>query len=201
MEAAQQQLDDLVRRYQHRVGFFAAKVRRSLMLGSRWDDDLISAGYWGLFKALSNRRLDAHENELSAYVSQRIHGAVLDEARMCITRTSGRELTLDGRGDEERGDEGAPAWLVAGERPPRNDPEELASQSWKRAAVQSALDGLEDSERRVLLAYMEGASLNEIAETEGISTGTMQVRFQKVSRALRARAPELRRILLDQDDV
>lgn len=185
MEAARQQTEDLAHRYQHRVRFFVRKVRFSFMLSSRWDDDLVSAGYWGLFKALDNRRPDAHEKELSAYVSQRIHGAVLDEARACMARGHARELTLD---DGTHGE-------------PRSDPEELAARRWKRAAIQAALDGLEAADRRIVVAYMEGSSLAEIAQSESISPSTMQMRFQKVSRGLRARVPELRRILLDQDEL
>ena len=37
-------------------------------LAELWRGDLTSAGYWGLLKAIQNRRTDAHECELSAYV-------------------------------------------------------------------------------------------------------------------------------------
>jgi RNA polymerase sigma factor (sigma-70 family) len=191
------QLDELARRYQHRVGFFARKVQRSFMLGSRWHDDLISAGYWGLFKALSNRRPDAHERELSAYVSRRIHGAVIDQARSCINQVLVREGTLPVAEDEAREEIPSPVggfWLFG---PQCDDPEKQALRSWKRDAVREALARLEPGFRRIMLAYMEGASLAEIAEEEGIAVGTMQVRFGKLTRQLRARAPELRRILLD----
>ena len=71
----------LAQHYRHRVSFFAHKVARRYLLGNRWEDELVSAGYWGLAKALGNRRPDATSRELSAYVSQRILGAVI--ARNC----------------------------------------------------------------------------------------------------------------------
>jgi len=82
------QLDELVERFRHRVRYFARRVEVRFGLDPQWHDDLISAGYWGLFKALRNRRPDAHERELSAYVSQRVEGAVIDEARRALSQVS-----------------------------------------------------------------------------------------------------------------
>ena len=197
-QSAECQLDLLVRRYAHRVKFFANKVDRNFRLGARWNDDLISAGYWGLFKALRNRRPEAHEQELSAYVSIRIHGAIIDAARHCINRVLNRELEVGTPGEDESWRETevncesiwpTGAWLAS--------PEEGTSRRWKRSAVRRALDRLQPEQRRVILSYMDGASLNEIARDEGVATATMQVRFSKLSRQLRVQAPELRRILLD----
>lgn len=198
MEAAEQQLEILARRYQHRVPFFANKVRRSFMLGPGWSDDLISAGYWGLFKALRNRREDAQERELSAYVSKRIHGAVMDAARTGLSQLRHREPLFLSRMDDEGASastlhERAEQWL----RDPAADPEELAADSWRQSAIHEALASLEPAERRVVHAYMEGASLCEIAREQGVPAGTLQARFRKLTRRLRASAPELRRILLD----
>ncbi|MBW2229171.1 MAG: sigma-70 family RNA polymerase sigma factor [Deltaproteobacteria bacterium] len=200
MEAAEQQLDILARRYEHRVVFFANKVRRSFMLGPGWSDDLISAGYWGLFKALRNRRPDAHEKELSAYVSKRIHGAVMDAARTELSQLRHREL----RSSFSEDDDGHPVSTleaIAAHRiqDPGAGPEALAVAVWRRTAIGNALTSLEPAERRVVLAYMEGASIGEIARDEGVPTGTLQARFRKLTRRLRAKFPELRRILLDAE--
>ena len=70
------ELDLLVDRFAHRVRYFAQRVERRFGLDPTWRDDLISAGYFGLLKALRNRRPEAHAHELSAYVSKRVEGAV-----------------------------------------------------------------------------------------------------------------------------
>jgi RNA polymerase sigma factor (sigma-70 family) len=204
----QEQVDLLVRRYAHRVEFFAGQVQRRFMIGTRWWDDLVSAGYWGLFKALRNRRPDAHERELSAYVSRRIHGAVIDEARQCLTRSSRTEvvggaelhgLNTQGRELNTAGMNGA--WEAPTAFSDGRNPEQMAARSWKRTAIAQALDTLQPHERDVMVSYMRGDTLSEIAKSQGVSAGTMQVRFQKLSRMLRARAPKLRRILLDSEAV
>jgi DNA-directed RNA polymerase specialized sigma subunit len=71
------ELEELVQRFDHRVKFFARGIEVRFGLGMQWRDDLISAGYWGLLKALRNRRADAHEHELSAYVSRRTEGSAI----------------------------------------------------------------------------------------------------------------------------
>lgn len=188
MEVDRDEAERLARTYEHRVPFFAAKVERSFMLGTRWNDDLVSAGYWGLAQALRNRRPDAHERELSAYVSQRIIGAVIDEARSCLRRHSGRE---GGPTPEEL----EPAELLAIEDV--RSPEEESIRRCRSDQLGRALEVLSIEQRRVVDAYMAGSSFREIARAEGIASGTMQVRFQKIGRTLRARSPELRRILTD----
>ena len=65
MDSDDEQLEQLARDYEHRVGFFARKVARSYVLGERWQDELESAGYWGLAKALKNRRTQI-TNEIRA---------------------------------------------------------------------------------------------------------------------------------------
>jgi len=200
VDLADYQLEDLARRYEHRVGFFASKVQRTYMLGSRWSDDLVSAGYWGLFKALKNRRPDAHESELSAYVSKRIHGAVMDAARNCITHAVKRELSVGTPGEEERDeDDTSQAWQTLAACSDDADPEQRTARSWQESAIREALMKLDPAEHRVILAYMEGASMSEIARDEGVAIGTMQGRFQRLARMLRSKHPELRRILLDVD--
>jgi RNA polymerase sigma factor (sigma-70 family) len=192
------QSEDLARRYEHRVGFFATKVQRTYMLGSRWDDDLVSAGYWGLFKALQNRRPDAHEKELSAYVSKRIHGAVMDAARNCINQVLRRELSVGTPGEEDHdGDDSSLAWQTLAACSDGADPEQTTAKTWQETAIREALMKLDSTERRIIIAYMEGASMSEIAREEGVAVGTMQGRFQRLARMLRSKHPELRRILLD----
>jgi RNA polymerase sigma factor (sigma-70 family) len=198
VDAGEQQLEILARRYQHRVPFFANKVRRSFMLGPGWSDDLISAGYWGLFKALRNRRPDADERELSAYVSKRIHGAVMDAARTELSQLRHRSLRPVSDGLEADADvPGLEQAAVHQVEDAHEDPEAIALTICRRSAIEDALATLEPEERRVVQAYMEGASLSEIAREEGVATGTLQARFRKLTRRLRASSPGLRRILLD----
>jgi RNA polymerase sigma factor (sigma-70 family) len=200
MDLADHQLELLARRYEHRVGFFASKVQRTYMLESRWNDDLVSAGYWGLFKALQNRRPDAHEKELSAYISKRIHGAVIDAARTCINQVMRREFAVGTPGEEDRDEEdGSASWQTWGVCSEAADPEQTAEKTWQATAIEAALNKLGPDERRVIIAYMEGASISEIAREEGVAVGTMQGRFQRLARLLRSKHPELRRILLDRD--
>jgi len=206
---AEIELDELTRRYAHRVQYFTGQVQRRYMLGDRWRDELVSAGYWGLFKALRNRRADAHERELSAYVSRRIEGAVIDEARTCLSQSTRTEATSgfqlhgieepDVRTRDVRPGESvhAMADYVGGEAVP--DPEHIVEQRRRRSAIDHALASLEPEQRAVLRAYMEGDSLSEIARAHGVSPGTMQSRFEKLARRVRAKAPRLRRVLLDVD--
>jgi len=200
MTAVEFQTNQLARRYEHRVGFFARKVQRSFMLGTRWSDDLISAGYWGLFKALENRRPEAHDRELSAYVSQRIHGAVIDAARACISRLANREFCAGAPGQEDREDPFAECGSAAWQMDERVlDPERLVGDSRKQGVIREALAGLSSDERETLYAYMDGSSLSEIARAQSVSLPTLRARFKKTTRKLRAQAPALRRLLLDQD--
>ena len=77
------------------------------------------------------------------------------------------------------------------------DPEQTTAKTWQETAIREALMNLESSERRIIMAYMDGASMSEIAREEGVAVGTMQGRFQRLARMLRSKHPELRRILLD----
>jgi RNA polymerase sigma factor (sigma-70 family) len=199
MQVQECQLDELARRFEHRVGFFTNDVQRRYQMGSRWQDELVSAGYWGLFKALRNRRPEAADGELSAYVSQRIHGAVIDAARSCLTRDQRGEVVVEEPGSESTwvqvDGRGQGRWRADG---PSDNPEEMAGRAWQQATVSRALGHLPPNEHRMMRAYMEGSSLTEIARAEGIALGTANDRFRKLARKLKARAPELRRILLDE---
>jgi RNA polymerase sigma factor (sigma-70 family) len=200
MTVVEPEIDELARRYEHRVGFFAHKVQRRFVLGTRWSDELISAGYWGLFKALENRRPDAHDRELSAYVSQRIHGAVIDAARACLNQLAKRELCAGVPGQEDRQDLFAECGSVAWQMDEGAlDPERLVGDSRKRGVIRAALELLSSDERETLYAYMEGASLSEIARAQSVSLPTLRARFKRTTRKLRAKAPSLRRVLLDQE--
>lgn len=187
------ELDELVERFRHRVGFFARRVEARFGLGPQWRDDLISSGYWGLLKALRNRRPDAHEKELSAYVSKRVEGAVLDEARRILTRLSSHtECVLD---DFEAGlssDSPSLDWVLDRARP---DPEELADQAGRWKTIEESINHLGRDHRRLLMAYASGRSLAEIARRDGSSPARLQNQMTQITRAIRARSPELRRLL------
>lgn len=191
--------EQLAQNYKHRVGFFARKISRSYLMGERWIDELESAGFWGLAKALSNRRPEASEREFSAYVSQRIAGAVLDEARSCMTRSVQREVIAAPMMDSSDADEmgGAPGWIARLATNPADSPEEAMSSGRMLDEIDQALDRLTVDQRRWLVLYMHGASLREIADEEGVALGTMRVRFQKAARVLRGKTPHLRRLLRD----
>ncbi len=71
------------------------------------------------------------------------------------------------------------------------DVEEAVQRSWDREAVVAALAGLPAEQRRCLeLAYFEGLSHREIAQTLSIPLGTVKTRLrmalEKLERALRA---------------
>jgi len=190
---ADAELDELVARYGHRVRYFARRVEQRFGLGPQWRDDLVSSGYWGLLKALRNRRDDAHEHELSAYVSKRVEGAVLDEARRVLNRLSSHtEYDPD---DLEAGlpvDALSPDWEYAQHQP---NPEELADQEGRWRTIENAIGHLGCDHRELLMAYASGRSLAEIARRDGSSPARLQNQMSKISRAVRARSPELRRIL------
>lgn len=190
---ADPELDELVARFGHRVQYFARRVELRFGLGPQWRDDLISSGYWGLLKALRNRRADAHEHELSAYVSKRVEGAVIDEARRALTRLSKHaEWKPD---DLEAGlplEACSYDWELARIQP---DPEELADRQGRWQTIERAIGHLGQDHRRLLMAYASGRSLAEIARRDGSSPARLQNQMSKISRAVRARSPELRRLL------
>ncbi len=187
------ELDELVARFDHRVGYFARRVELRFGLGSQWRDDLISSGYWGLLKALRNRRADAHEHELSAYVSKRVEGAVLDEARRVLNRLSSHVVC-----DPDDLETGFPLearsldWELGRSQ---LDPEELADQEGRWRTIERAIDHLGQDHQRLLMAYASGRSLAEIARRDGSSPARLQNQMSRISRAVRARSPELRRLL------
>lgn len=177
--------EQLAQHYAHRVRFFAHKVARMYLLGTHWQDELVSAGYYGLAKALDKRRPDASSRELSAYVSQRIFGAVIDEARSCLNRA------------EEEGAsplDGFPEGLESWRDPAPNPEQDVVDRSvWEQ--VEEALSLLDAEQRLMLCTYMEGVSIIDMADREGIPVGTMRTRFDKAVRLLRGRAPHIRRVL------
>ncbi len=195
MSAEAARLDHLARGYEHRVRFFARRISRSFRMSPSWHDDLVSAGYLGLAKALRNLRPGVSEAEISAYVSQRIIGAVIDEARTCITRNARGPLMAAALGDPERSGRrsaGAPAAPLTAGRNPGRRPSTSALLRSARERTRRALSVLEPGQQRLIEAYMEGATLEEIARAEGIAPGTLRLRFQKILRRLRADAPDLR---------
>jgi RNA polymerase sigma factor (sigma-70 family) len=187
------ELDELVEQFRHRVRYFACRIERRFGLGRQWRDDLISSGYWGLLKALRNRRDDAHPHELSAYVSRRVEGAVFDEARRVLTRLANHaEFDPD---DFESGlpnEMHCPDWESNRYAP---DPEDLADQQGRWRSIERAIDHLGPEHRSLLLAYASGRSIAEIARCDGSSPARLQSQLSRISRGIRARSPELRRLL------
>lgn len=189
---ADPELDLLVERFAHRVRFFAQRIERRFGLDPSWRDDLISAGYFGLLKALRNRRQEAHAHELSAYVSKRVEGAVLDEARQVLGRSSTRsDLDPEELEDGQVSDWGAGDWLARA----ASDPEGLADGRIRWQQIEEAFEHLDDLQRGWLLAVASGHTLAEIARGDGESPARIQNQMTRISRAVRANAPELRRLL------
>jgi RNA polymerase sigma factor (sigma-70 family) len=189
---ADPELDLLVERFAHRVRFFAQRIERRFGLDPSWRDDLISAGYFGLLKALRNRRQQAHAHELSAYVSKRVEGAVLDEARQVLGRSSTRsDLDPEELEDGQLSDWGAGDWLARA----ASDPEGLADGRIRWQQIEEAFEHLDDLQRGWLLAVASGHTLAEIARGDGESPARIQNQMTRISRAVRANAPELRRLL------
>lgn len=192
-EKDEQALAEMVESFSPRVPRSAARTIRRWGLPESVRDDLLSAGYLGLWKALQNRRPDAHEFELSAYVSRRIDGAVLDEARTLLGRAT-RCATIDPeRLDlEPSSGEGASGFAdpVAA-----LDPEALAARADRWAQVESSLGELDDDVRELLLGLAAGHSVAELARANGRTAGQLQARIARGARRLRGRSPELRRLL------
>jgi RNA polymerase sigma factor (sigma-70 family) len=188
-----QELAELTQRFEHRVRYFAARIERRFGLATAWRDDLISAGYWGLLKAIRNRRPDAHEHELSAYVSRRIEGAVIDEARQLLTRLANQpHCDPEDLDDGLSGEVSESGWMIGRSV---EDPESQTDRQVRWRVVQQSFDALDESHRQLLLAVAAGQSLAEIAREDGSSPARLQSRMARVARQVRARAPELRRIL------
>ena len=182
-----------VAEFSPRVPRAAARTMRRWGLPESVRDDLLSAGYLGLWKALQNRRTDAHAFELSAYVSRRIDGAVLDEARTLIGRSTRcasvdpEWLDLEGPPVEE-----VPGLVDASRGP---DPEALADRADRWARVESSLAEVDDDVREILLGLAAGHSVAELARANGKTAGQLQARLSRGARRLRGRSPELRRLL------
>jgi len=196
MDAKQRSLsesDDLAKltaRFAHRVRYFANRIERRFGFAPIWHDDLESAGYWGLLAALRNRRPEAHDCELSAYVSRRIEGAVFDEARKILGR-----VVVEGELDPERDrawEDDDPASFSSSAWP---DPEDAADAGLRWTAIEAGLSALDAGHRDLLLAYASGASIAELARDEGASSSRLQSRMTRAARQVRGRSPELRRIL------
>jgi RNA polymerase sigma factor (sigma-70 family) len=185
MQANGNGTEQLAQQYAHRVNFFAHKVARMFLLGSRWQDELVSAGYWGLARALDNRRPDASDRELSAYVSQRIMGAVIDEARSCLNRAD-KEVASPLAGVPGSFD---------GWEDPRPSPEQAVVERSVWQQIDGALSALDAEQRRMVRTYLDGTSIIDMADREGIPLGTMRARFGKAAQQLRGRAPHIRRVL------
>lgn len=189
---ADAELDALVDRFAHRVRYFAQRIERRYGLDPSWRDDLVSAGYFGLLKALRNRRAEAHEHELSAYVSKRIEGAVLDEARQVLERASSR-ADFD-PADLEDGihvDLAALDWMGRGP----GDPEDLVDDRDRWRRIEGSFEHLEEAHRAWLMAVASGHSLAEIARSDGASPARLQNQMARITRSVRAHTPELRRLL------
>ena len=189
---ADPEIDELVDRFGHRVRYFARRIERRFGLDPVWRDDLISAGYFGLLKALRNRRAEAHEYELSAYVSKRVEGAVLDEARQILGRSSTRaELDPDELEDGLHMELGAADWLGR----LANDPEDLADGRGRWRQIEDSFEHLEETQRGWLFAVASGHTLAEIARGDGATPARIQSQMSRITRSVRAHAPELRRLL------
>ncbi len=189
----EEELAKLTDRFGHRARFFAYRVERRFALDPQWRDDLISAGYWGLLKALRNRRADAHDKELSAYVSRRVEGAVIDEARRILNRISSH---VDGDPADLDSDESVRRleheWNSV---PTLCNPEQAADRSGRWRKIDAAVEHLEENQQTILWAYLEGQSISEIALRYGQSIGRIQNQLTRIGRQIRARSPELRRLL------
>lgn len=188
-----ERLSELVSAFSARVPRSAARTMRRWGLPESMRDDLVSAGYLGLWKALRNRRPDAHEFELSAYVSKRIDGAVLDEARTLLGRA-----TRCASVDPERLDlEPAAGEGGTGFADPfaDGDPESLAARAARWARVAASFEELDEDVRELLIGLAAGYSVAELARARDRTAGQLQARLERGVRRLRGRAPELRRLL------
>jgi len=185
-------IDELVERFSHRVRYFARRIERRYGLDPAWRDDLVSAGFYGLLKAVQNRRPGAHQHELSAYISKRIEGAVLDEARQVLGRSSVRADVDPAELEEGSGaDSGGHDWLARG----ATDPEDLVDGLGRWRQIEGSFEHLEDAHKGWLLAVASGHTLAEIARSDGATPARLQNLMARITRSVRANTPELRRLL------
>lgn len=189
-EKGDELLSELATTFSPCVPRSAARTMRRWGLPESMRDDLVSAGYLGLWKALRNRRLDAHEFELSAYVSKRIDGAVLDEARALLGRATRCAAVEPERLDLEPDRREATSGFA--DPAADGDPEILAARIARWARVASSLDALDDDVRELLLGLAAGYSVAELARAQDRTAGQLQARLARGTRRLRGRDPELR---------
>jgi len=108
-------------------------------------------------------------------------------------RAAGRRpplVSLSGHGDDDDADAGferlSPDTVVIGGAAPAPGPEAAAESAALRAVIGSALAGMPEAERTViLLAYREGLTQNEIAERLEWPLGTVKTRTRRALARLR----------------
>lgn len=188
----------LALRFLPRVEAIARRFERRYALGSASRDDLVSAGQWGLLQALRRRRLDAHPRELAAYLNRRIEGAVFDEVRRMLGRRRWNVVCAPDDLEPRRSD----AQEVTASFGPQGamDPERTleGARRWRQVCQSLGEAGTES--QRLLLDYATGRSMAELARRAGGSSGRMQAQLARGARQIRARAPELRRLLREELD-
>jgi RNA polymerase sigma-70 factor (ECF subfamily) len=143
------------------------------------------------FLALWNRAetFDAAAGSLAAWLHTIARNRAIDRLRAAGRRPSLVALSSAAKTDEdatqalERLVSGGQ--VVAGARPPAS-PEEAFAAEGLRKAIRSALSGMPDVERTViLLAYQEELSQAEIAERLGWPLGTVKTRTRRALLRLR----------------
>ncbi len=133
IEADDEELAMLSARFEHRVRYFAHRIKRRIVNESEFDPD---------------------------------------------APTFARSTSVDGSSSEAL-----------------PDPEQRLEDGVRWRAVELGLASLAKEQRALRLAYAAGHSIAELARDEGATPGRLQRQMARAARQVRARAPELRRIL------
>lgn len=145
---------------------------------------------YGLALSLTRSHQDAEEITQTVFLKtwrglDRFRGeASLSTWLYRLTRNACTDLSRQNRKRQEDLSLEDPALAALSDRSPL--PQETAEQRERRKALLTALEKLpEDSRTVLLLREVEGLSYQEIAQTLGLSQGTVKSRLSRARRALR----------------
>jgi RNA polymerase sigma-70 factor (ECF subfamily) len=145
------------------------------------------------FLALWNRAelFDPSRGPLRGWLMAIAHNRAVDHLRQASRHD--RAAAFSSFAGRDEGDTSTTEWLAAAGEPvaaarPEPEPEMAFSRKETRASIEDALGSLDPLERRVIvLAYSDGLSQSEIADSLGWPIGTVKTRTKRALRHLRDR--------------
>lgn len=163
--------EEIVRAHQDRVFAFCAR-----MLGDR--EEALDAAQEVFLSAWRNLSGFRGESALSTWLLRIASNRCLNRIRARTSRGAREVPFPEGANDD------SPSFDPEGE--PAQRPDRVAETAESRRILEEALGAIDPAWRRlVLLCDVEGFSVEELSEMEGIPTGTVKSRLHRARMALR----------------